>query len=102
MTTTLEKPKNGKKKNENKQLIPLQSVAYFRWNKRSGDILREKRTEKGLSMNEVSQRLEIDFGVIFSLTYVSKLEKGLSKSVEMDKLLALIAILNADINDFFP
>jgi transcriptional regulator with XRE-family HTH domain len=90
----------AKKKNENKQLIPLQSVAYFRWSKRSGDILREKRLENKLSMNDLSQRSEIELGVICSLTYISKLEKGLSKSVEMDKLLALISVLNININEF--
>jgi DNA-binding Xre family transcriptional regulator len=85
---------------DDRYMIPLDLAVYFLWGESQGQKIKKRRLEKQLSMADISKRLELEYEITCSLSYINKLEKGLAESVKTEKLLALIDVLDMDIGDF--
>jgi predicted transcriptional regulator len=80
-------------------MIPIEKAMTFRWGISQGKKLMEARESKKLSMAGLSMRIK-ELRVSCSDKYINKLEKGLSYSVSTEIFLALITVLEMDIEDF--
>jgi transcriptional regulator with XRE-family HTH domain len=87
--------------NEDRFMIPLELANSFLWSKSRGLKIENKRLEKKLSRAEVSKRIKEKHHINdCGNSYVRNVEKGIAKSVRTDILLALIDLLDMDIQDF--
>jgi DNA-binding Xre family transcriptional regulator len=91
-------PKKDRKGNK-REMIPLEKAVTLRWGKSQGEKLKEKREEKGLSMERLSVQLK-EYGINCVPSNLVKLEKGEAQSIKTETLLALISLLDMDILDF--
>jgi transcriptional regulator with XRE-family HTH domain len=84
---------------QNNPQFSIEDIAYFKWDKSKGLILRKLRTEKNLTMKQLSQKISL-LGVECSVDYLGTLEHGRVESLKVDKLLAIVHCLNASFGYF--
>jgi transcriptional regulator with XRE-family HTH domain len=77
----------------------IEDIAYFKWDKSKGLILRKLRTENSLTMKKLSQKISL-LGVECSIDYLGSLEHGRVESLKTDKLLAIAHCLGVSLSYF--
>jgi transcriptional regulator with XRE-family HTH domain len=77
----------------------IEDIAYFKWDKSKGIILRQLRTDKKMTMKQLSQRISL-LNVECSIDYLGALEHGRVESLKVDKLLAVAYCLGVPLSYF--
>jgi transcriptional regulator with XRE-family HTH domain len=80
----------------NNPQFSIEDIAYFKWDKSKGITLRKLRTEKNLTMKQLSQKISL-LGVECSIDYLGTLEYGKVESLKVDKLLAIVHCLEVEL-----
>jgi hypothetical protein len=83
----------------NNPQFSIEDIHELKWDKSKGLMLRKIRTEKGLTMKQLSQKIT-SLGIDCTLEYIGALEHGRSNAIASDKFIGLIRSLGVSPNYF--
>lgn len=78
----------------------LEEINRFNWSDSRGQTLKEKRTLKKLSLEDLAQSLEA-YHISVSRQFLHQFETGKNKYITPKQLIALCEVLNCSPKDFF-